>query len=57
MKVKGEYINRSLEDTEALNASNENRKTIYDVVKRTSKKCFVPLTVGGGVRNSNRNTL
>jgi cyclase len=24
--------------------------TIYDVVERTSKKCFVPLTVGGGVR-------
>jgi cyclase len=25
--------------------------TIYDVVQRTSKKCFVPLTVGGGVRS------
>jgi cyclase len=25
--------------------------TIYDVVDRTSKKCFVPLTVGGGVRS------
>ena len=34
-----------------ITASNENRKTIYDVVKRTPKKCFVPLTVGGGVRN------
>ena len=33
-----------------ITASNENRETIYDVVKRTSKKCFVPLTVGGGVR-------
>jgi len=33
-----------------ITASNENRDTIYDVVKRTSKKCFVPLTVGGGVR-------
>ena len=32
-------------------ASNENRDTIYDVVKKTSKKCFVPLTVGGGVRS------
>ena len=31
-------------------ASNENRDTIYDVVERTSKQCFVPLTVGGGVR-------
>ncbi len=34
-----------------ITASNENRDTIYDIVKRTSKKCFVPLTVGGGVRN------
>ena len=31
--------------------SNENRETIYEVVKDTSKKCFVPLTVGGGVRS------
>ena len=36
-----------------ITASNENRDTIYDVVERTSKKCFVPLTVGGGVRGVN----
>ena len=30
-----------------ITASNENRDTIYDVVEKTSKKCFVPLTVGG----------
>ena len=34
-----------------ITASNENRDIIYDVVKETSKKCFVPLTVGGGVRS------
>jgi len=34
-----------------ITASNENRQIIYDVVKRTSEKCFVPLTVGGGIRN------
>jgi cyclase len=34
-----------------ITASNENRDTIYNVVKETSKKCFVPLTVGGGVRS------
>ena len=34
-----------------ITASNENRETIYGVVKNTSKKCFVPLTVGGGVRS------
>ena len=34
-----------------ITASNENRDTIYEVVAKTSKKCFVPLTVGGGVRS------
>ena len=34
-----------------ITASNENRDIIYDVVEKTSKKCFVPLTVGGGIRN------
>ena len=34
-----------------ITASNENRDTIYHVVKETSKKCFVPLTVGGWVRS------
>ena len=34
-----------------ITASNENRNTIFDVVRETSKKCFVPLTVGGGVRS------
>tara|TARA_B100001123_G_scaffold433201_1_gene557481 strand:+ start:3267 stop:4025 length:759 start_codon:yes stop_codon:yes gene_type:complete len=33
-----------------ITASNENRNTIYEVVKQTSKKCFVPLTVGGGIK-------
>ena len=36
-----------------ITASNENRETIFDVIKKTSKNCFVPLTVGGGVRNLN----
>ena len=30
--------------------SNENRNAILEVVKKTTEKCFVPLTVGGGVR-------
>ena len=34
-----------------ITASNENRNIIYDVVEKTSKKCFVPLTVGGGIRS------
>jgi cyclase len=34
-----------------ITASNENRDTIIDIVRKTAKECFVPLTVGGGVRN------
>ena len=33
-----------------ITASHENRETIYDVVARTAEQCFMPLTVGGGVR-------
>ena len=33
-----------------ITASNENRDIILDIVKKTSENCFVPLTVGGGVR-------
>lgn len=31
-------------------ASHENRGTMLDVVRRTAEACFMPLTVGGGVR-------
>ena len=33
-----------------ITASHENRDTIHDVVARTAEQCFMPLTVGGGVR-------
>ena len=33
-----------------ITASNENRNIILDTVKKTAEKCFIPLTVGGGVR-------
>ena len=33
-----------------ITASNENRNTIINVVNKTAEKCFVPLTVGGGIR-------
>ena len=33
-----------------ITASAENRATLYDVVQRTAEQCFMPLTVGGGVR-------
>ena len=33
-----------------ITASSENRDTIFDVVARTAEHCFMPVTVGGGVR-------
>ncbi len=33
-----------------ITASHENRDTILDVAARTAEQCFMPLTVGGGVR-------
>ena len=33
-----------------ITASNENRHILLDTVKKTAERCFVPLTVGGGVR-------
>ena len=33
-----------------ITASAEHRDTLYDVVARTAEQCFMPLTVGGGVR-------
>ncbi len=35
-----------------ITASHENRDTIFDVVARTAEHCFMPLTVGGGVRTT-----
>ncbi|MGU3574048.1 imidazole glycerol phosphate synthase subunit HisF [Brucellaceae bacterium C25G] len=33
-----------------ITATSDNRDTIFDVVSRTAEQCFMPLTVGGGVR-------
>jgi cyclase len=35
-----------------ITASHENRSTLLDVVQRTAEACFMPLTVGGGVRKT-----
>ncbi|MGH1423388.1 MAG: imidazole glycerol phosphate synthase subunit HisF [Pseudooceanicola sp.] len=34
-----------------IHATHENRGTMFDVVTRTAESCYVPLTVGGGVRS------
>jgi imidazole glycerol-phosphate synthase subunit HisF len=33
-----------------ITASSDNRATMVDVVRRTAEHCFIPLTVGGGIR-------
>src|SRR5262245_3336267 len=35
-----------------ITASHENRDTIFHIVERTAQRCFMPLTVGGGVRTT-----
>ncbi len=35
-----------------ITASHENRGTLLDIVTRTAERCFMPLTVGGGVRTT-----
>lgn len=34
-----------------ITASSDNRATMVDVVRRTAEHCFIPLTVGGGIRS------
>ena len=36
-----------------IHATHENRGTMFDLVTRTAEACFMPLTVGGGVRTHN----
>jgi len=33
-----------------IKATHENRRTMYDLATRTAEQCFMPLTIGGGVR-------
>ena len=35
-----------------ITATHENRGIIFDIVRRTAERCFMPLTVGGGVRTT-----
>jgi cyclase len=35
-----------------ITASSDNRATMIDVVERTADECFMPLTVGGGIRSA-----
>lgn len=34
-----------------VNATHENRSTMYELVQRTAEQIFIPLTVGGGIRS------
>ena len=37
-----------------ITASSDNRETMVDVVRRTAEHCFIPLTVGGGIRSGGK---
>ena len=34
-----------------IHATHENRGTMFDLVQRTAEQCYIPLTVGGGIRS------
>ncbi len=36
-----------------IHATHENRGTMFDLATRTAEQCFMPLTIGGGVRSPN----
>ena len=36
-----------------ISATNENRRSMFNVISKTAESCFVPLTVGGGVKDLN----
>ncbi len=40
------------EGSDDITASSDRRDILFDVVKRTAEQCFMPLTVGGGVRGA-----
>jgi cyclase len=33
-----------------ISATKEGQATVYDIIKKTAKECFIPLTVGGGIK-------
>src|SRR4026209_1415153 len=35
-----------------ITATHENRRLIFDVVQKTAAACFMPLTVGGGIKST-----
>ena len=35
-----------------ISATNEGRKTLFNIVSKVAESCFIPLTVGGGIKNN-----
>ena len=35
-----------------ISATNEKRKTLFDIVSKVAESCFIPLTVGGGIKDN-----
>jgi imidazole glycerol-phosphate synthase subunit HisF len=53
VKIAKEYNRQGADEIVFLDitATHEKRKTVIDVVKKTAEQVFIPLTVGGGIRN------
>ena len=53
VELAAEYYRQGADELTFLDvtASSSHRRTMVDVVNRTSEKLFIPLTVGGGVRS------
>ena len=40
-----------------ISATNEGRKTLFNIVSKVAESCFIPLTVGGGIKENEDNNL
>ena len=54
VEVAEKYSNEGADEITFLDitASNENRNIMIDTIEKAADKVFVPLTVGGGIRNT-----
>ena len=54
VEIAKEYNRQNADEIVFLDitATHEKRRTVYDIIERTAKEIFIPLTVGGGIRTT-----
>ena len=61
VEIAKEYNRQNADEIVFLDitATHEKRRTVYDIIERTAKEVFIPVTVGGGIRTTDdfRNVL